>query len=96
MIQLIWLNIKNTIMDTVILQFSLIFFPDFCLFSVKTPSGSEMTKIFQRLINEKGVKPKKLRTDQESEYKNKDFERLLEQENIVHIFTYYETKANYA
>ena len=55
-----------------------------------------MTKVFQRLLNEKGVKPKKLRTDQGSEYKNKEFERLLEQENIVHIFTYYETKANYA
>ena len=65
-------------------------------FPLKTLSGSEMTKVFQRLLNEKGVKPKKLRTDQGSEYKNKEFERLLEQENIVHIFTYYETKANYA
>ena len=65
-------------------------------FPLKTLSGSEMTKVFQRLLNEKGVKPKKVRTDQGSEYKNKEFERLLEQENIVHIFTYYETKANYA
>ena len=55
-----------------------------------------MTTIFERLIIEKGVKPKKLRTDQGSEYKNKEFERLLGQENIAHIFTYYETKANYA
>ena len=37
-----------------------------------------------------------MRTNQGSEYKNKEFERLLEQENIAHIFTYYETKANYA
>ena len=65
-------------------------------YPLKSLSGSEMTKIFDRLINEKGVKPKKLRRDQGSEYKNKEFEKLLEQENIVHIFTYYETKANYA
>ena len=65
-------------------------------FPLKTLSGSEMTKNFQRLINERGDKPKKLRTDQGSEYKNKEFERLLELENIDHIFTYYETKANYA
>ena len=65
-------------------------------FPLKTLSGYEMTKNFQRLIDEKGVKPKKLRSDQGSEYKNKDFERLLEEENIVHIFTYYKTKANYA
>ena len=30
------------------------------------------------------------------EYKNKKFNELLEQENIVHIYTYYETKANFS
>ena len=65
-------------------------------YPLRTLSGSEMTKIFERLINDKGVKPKKLRTDQGSEYKNKHFETLLQKENIEHILTYYETKANFA
>ena len=65
-------------------------------YPLKTLSGSEMTKIFERLINDKGVKPKKLRTDQGSEYKNKQFETLLQKENIENILTYYETKANFA
>ena len=65
-------------------------------YPLKTLSGSEMTKTFKKLILEEGIKPKKLRTDQGSEYKNKEFKRLLEQEKIDHIFTYYETKANYA
>ena len=65
-------------------------------YPLKTLSGSEMTKIFERLINDKGVKPKKLRTDQGSEYKNKHFETLLQKENSEHILTYYETKANFA
>ena len=65
-------------------------------YPLKSLSGIEMTKTFERLINEKGVKPKKLRSDQGSEYKNKEFERFLEQENIDHIFTFYETKANFA
>ena len=37
-----------------------------------------------------------LRTDQGSEYKNRNFNRLLNQNNIKHLYTYYETKANYA
>ena len=37
-----------------------------------------------------------MRSDQGSEYKNKEFEKLLELENIDHIFTYNETKANFA
>ena len=65
-------------------------------YPLKTLSGLEMSKTFKRLINERGVKPKKLRSDQGSEYKNKQFEKLLLEENIDHIFTYYETKANFA
>ena len=84
-------------MDTVILQFLLIFFSRFLYtYPLKTLSGLEMSKTFKRLINKRGVKPKKLRSDQGSEYKNKQFEKLLQEENIDHIFTYYETKANFA
>ena len=66
------------------------------MYPLKTLSGSEKSKTFERLINEKGVKPKKLRLDQGSEYKNKEFAKIVKQENIDHIFTYYETKANFA
>ena len=55
-----------------------------------------MVVIFQRIITEIGEKPQILRTDQGSEYKNRAFNRLLNENKIKHLYTYYETKANYA
>ena len=55
-----------------------------------------MTEVFERLIKEINEKPQILRSDQGSEHKNRNFNRLLNQNNIKHLNTYYETKANYA
>ena len=63
---------------------------------LKTLRGEEMIVIFQRIIREIDAKPQILRTDQGSEYKNRAFNRLLNENKIKHLYTYYETKANYA
>ena len=63
---------------------------------MKTLSGQEMVNTTRSVINESEDKPDILRTDQGSEYKNKDFRKFVREEGIKHIFTFYETKANYA
>ena len=65
-------------------------------FPLKTLTGVEMVVVMQEVMEKQQTKPKILRTDQGSEYKNKEVERFLSQEKIKHVFTYYETKANYA
>ena len=65
-------------------------------FPLKALPSSEMTNKFERLIIEKRGKPKKLRSDQGGEHKNKEFNELLKQESIDQIYTYYETKASFA
>ena len=54
---------------------------------MKNLSGEEMVDVFQRLIKEKSEKPHILRTDQGSEYKNRHFNRLLNENNIKHLYT---------
>ena len=51
-----------------------------------------MNDLFQNTTD----KPKNLRTDQGSEYKNNQVKKFLKDNRVNHIFTYYETKANYA
>ena len=63
---------------------------------LKTLRGDEMVNVFQRIIRETDEKPEILRTDQGSEYKNHSFNNLLNENKIKHLYTYYETKANYA
>ena len=63
---------------------------------LKTLRGDEMVNAFQRIIRETDEKPEILRTDQGSEYKNHSFNNLLNENKIKHLYTYYETKANYA
>ena len=63
---------------------------------LKTLKGEEMVVVFQRIIRETDEKPKILRTNQGSEYKNRPFNRLLNKNKIKHLYTYNETKANYA
>ena len=43
---------------------------------LKTLRGEQMVVVFQRIITEIDEKPQILRTDQESEYKNRAFNRL--------------------
>ena len=63
---------------------------------LKTLRGEEMVVVFQGIIREIDEKPEILRTDQGSEYKNRPFNSLLNENKIKHLYTYYETKANYA
>ena len=63
---------------------------------LKTLRGEEMVFVFENIIREIDEKPELLRTDQGSEYKNRPFNRLLNENEIKHLYTYYETKANYA
>ena len=65
-------------------------------YPLKRLTGVEMVGVMQDIIGKQETKPKILRTDQGSEYKNNEMERFLSQEKIKHVFTYYETKANYA
>ena len=63
---------------------------------IKSLTGAEMVDIMTKIFDKNGVQPKKLRSDQGSEYKNREMRRFLNDRGIKHIFTYYETKANYA
>ena len=63
---------------------------------MKTATGTEMVNVMTKIFDNNGVQPKKLRSDQRSEYKNREMRRFLNDRGIKHIFTYYETKANYA
>ena len=65
-------------------------------YPLKTLTGVEIVEVMQKVMEKQETKPKILRTDQGSEYKNKQVEKFLSQEKIKHVFTYYETKANYA
>ena len=63
---------------------------------LKSLTGQEMVDIFQGLIKVLGEKPQFLTTDQGSKYKNRHFNRLLNENKIKHFYTYHKTKANYA
>ena len=63
---------------------------------MKTLTGKEMVYILNDLFTNVEVQPTKLRSDQGSEYLNRDMKRFLNDRNIDHIFTFYETKANFA
>ena len=65
-------------------------------YPMKSLTGVEMVSVMQEILRTQEKNPKILRTDRGSECHNKDVERFLSQEKIKHVFTYYETKANYA
>ena len=65
-------------------------------YPMKSLTGVEMVSVMQEILKTQEKNPKNLRTDRGSEYLNKDVERFLAIEQIKHIFTYYEAKANYA
>ena len=61
-----------------------------------TLTGKEMKQVMSNIFEESGVKPKKIRSDQGSEYKNSEVTKFFRTSKVDQIFTYYETKANYA
>ena len=63
---------------------------------MKTITGKEMVYLMNDLFQNTTDKPKNLRSDQGSEYKNNQVEKFLKDNRVNHIFIYYETKGNYA
>ena len=63
---------------------------------MKTLSGKEMVEVMRNILNETTENPDIIRSDQGSEYRNRELKHFLSERNIKHVFTYYETKANYA
>jgi transposase InsO family protein len=63
-------------------------------YPLKTLKANEMRTVLRHLLNIK--KPDFIRTDRGSEFKNAAVRDLLRRENVGHILTLNETKANYA
>ena len=63
-------------------------------YPLKTLKATEMTAVLRQLLNIK--KPDFIRTDRGSEFKNARVQALLRRENVGHILTLNETKANFA
>ena len=61
-----------------------------------TLTGKEIKQVMSNILEESGVKPQKIRSDQGTEYKNSEVTKFLRTSKVDQIFTYYETKANYA
>ena len=60
---------------------------------LKTKTGQEVTDAFKKMLPKTKGLPEKLHTDQGSEFKNKIFQKLLQDHKITHFFTYNELKA---
>ena len=65
-------------------------------YPMKTLTGVEMVQVIEKILKKSGKKQKNKRNDQGSEYVNRQVKKLLIREGINHIYTFYETKANYA
>ena len=63
--------------------------------AVKNLKSKEVVEALREIFNEIGF-PKKIRTDQGTEFKNKDVERMLDDLKIEHFVAYPPNKANYA
>ena len=63
---------------------------------LKTLSVKEMIYILNDLFTNVEIQPKTFKSDQGSEYLNRDMKKFLNDRKIDHIFTIYETKANFA
>ena len=55
-----------------------------------------MVQVIKTILKKSGENPKNLSSDQGSEYVNHEVKKFLSKERINHIYTFYETKANYA
>lgn len=63
--------------------------------AIKSLKSREVVTALQEILNDLGF-PKKIRTDQGTEYKNKDVKKLLDELRIEHYVAYPPNKANYA
>ena len=63
---------------------------------MKTLTGQEMVTVLKNFFQKSHYQPHILRSDQGSEYVNKEVANFLKRQKVKHIYTFYETKANYA
>lgn len=61
-------------------------------FPLHSTKGQETMSALQTFFRTE-QKPKKLRTNKATEYRNKDVQRLLKQEKVTHVFTQNETQS---
>ena len=63
---------------------------------LKSLQGEEMVEAMKSTFSKARAKPLNMRTDKGSEYKNRYVKKFLKDSEVNHIFTNFETKANYA
>ena len=63
---------------------------------LKSLQGEEMVEAMKSTFSKARAKPLNMRTDKGSEYKNRYVKKFLKDSGVNHIFTNFETKANYA
>ena len=64
--------------------------------AMKTLTGREMVTVLEKVFQKSQDQPHILRSDQGSEYVNREVRNFLKEKKVKHIYTFYETKANYA
>ena len=64
--------------------------------AMKTLTGREMVSVLNKIFQKSLDQPHILRSDQGSEYVNREVRTFLKERKVKHIYTFYETKANYA
>lgn len=62
---------------------------------LKSLKGKEMASVLRSMFDD-GPLPRKMRTDQGSEYRNGEVKRLLKEKQVEHFHTQNELKASYA
>ena len=62
--------------------------------ALRNKTGKEVTAAFEDVLKEIGKPVKNLQTDQGKEFYNRDFQRLLKEQNIIHYHTYTDKKAS--
>ena len=64
--------------------------------AMKSLTGHEMVTVMEKIFERSQDQPYILRSDQGSEYVNREVGIFLKKEKVKHVYTFYETKANYA
>ena len=64
--------------------------------AMKSLTGHEMVTVMEKFFERSQDQPYILRSDQGSEYVNREVGIFFKKEKVKHVYTFYETKANYA
>ena len=60
---------------------------------MKSLTGHEMVIVLKKFFERSQDRPDVLRSDQGSEYVNREVGNFLKKEKVKHVYTFYETKA---